>query len=403
MGLTTQDISVCALNNAYPALYRELQMRNWTHVDVVVTFRDGSQERIPTSNPNYRETDASVEIERLKFNGLRSKETKFGNEAVPIPGTRTRIPYELIRTAPYRVPEFDVIISTVDHSYTAAQMVSESNYNPVVYETSVDEEITDPRLVFQVIDPANRWNELYVSIFGQTIILRAGHWAQPCPLAGTESTDLLDKGKLCCYLRYPHQYANFLQPTATVFEVSLENVLKEEPVVVPGGDVICIAASVESLGRVLAKKRAGVTSVVPQVTALPNMISKQLYDDAQTSFKDEIARLKATHKQEIDNLNLEHETTVLKLQSSIAQKDQEIVDLKSQTSYWKSFYHAGSDVGILREKILQEQIRTMKMNEDLRAARDKEFWDNVKMIGTLITTVASAAVAVASISNKKGK
>ena len=100
---------------------------------------------------------------------------------------------------------------------------------------------------------------------------------------------------------------------------------------------------------------------------------------------------------------MEHETTVLKLQSSIAQKDQEIVDLKSQTSYWKSFYHAGSDVGILREKILQEQIRTMKMNEDLRAARDKEFWDNVKMIGTLITTVASAAVAVASISNKKGK
>ena len=183
----------------------------------------------------------------------------------------------------------------------------------------------------------------------------------------------------------------------------MENVLKEEPVVVPGGDVICIAASVESLGRVLAKKRAGVTSVVPQVTALPNMISKQLYDDAQTSFKDEIARLKATHKQEIDNLNLEHETTVLKLQSSIAQKDQEIVDLKSQTSYWKSFYHAGSDVGILREKILQEQIRTMKMNEDLRTARDKEFWDNVKMIGTLITTVASAAVAVASISNKKGK
>ena len=403
MGLTTQDISVCALNNAYPALYRESQIRNWTHVDIVVTFRDGSQERITTNNPNYRESDASVEIERLKFNGQRAKETKFGIEAVPIPGTRTRIPYDLIRTAPYRVPEFDIIISTVDHSYTAAQMISESNYNPVVYETSVDEEITDPRLVFQVVDPANRWSELYVSIFGQTIILRAGHWAQQCPLVGTESNDLLDKGKLCCYLRYPHQYAAFLQPTATVFEVSLENVLREEPVVVPGGDVICIAASMESLGKVLAKKRSGLTSFVPQVTALPNMISKDLYDDAQKRFNEEIERLKAIHRQEMENLKLDHSTEVLKLQAAVARKDQEIVELKSQNIYWKSFYNAGSEVGVLKEKVLQEQLKAVKLREDIRAVRDKEFWDNMKVIGTLVTSVASAAVAIATIQNKKGK
>ena len=403
MGITTQEISVCALNNAYPAIYREFQMRNWTHVDIVVTFRDGSQERLPTENPGYRESDASVEIEKLKFNGLRVKETRIGSEAIPIPGTRTRIPYELFRTAPYRVPEFDVIISTVDHSYTAAQMLSESNYNPVIYETSVDEEITDPRFVFQVIDPANRWNELYLSIFGQTIILRAGHWANPCPLMGTESNDLFDKGKLCCYLRYPHQYALGIQPTATVFEVSLENVLKEEPIVVPGGDVICIAPSMESLGRVLAKKRTGQTSIVPQVTALPNMISKDLYDDAQRRFNEEIERLKATHRQEVDNLKLEHETELLRLRSSIAQKDQTILELKGQSTYWKSFFNAGSELGVMREKVLQEQIKAIKAQEEIRAAKDKAFWDNMKVVGTLVTSVASAAVAIATIQGKKGK
>ena len=400
MGSTTQEISVCALNNAYPALYREFQIRNWTHVDVVITFKDGSQERLPTENPGYRESDASIEIERLKFNGLRVKETRIGTEPVPIPGTRTRIPYELFRTAPYRVPEFDLIISTVDHSYTAAQMLSESNYNPVSYEASVDEEITDPRLVFQVIDPANRWSELYLSIFGQTIILRAGHWANPCPLVGTESNDLLDKGKLCCYLRYPHQYATGFQPTATVFEVSLENVLKEEPVVVPGGDVICIAPSIESLGRVLAKKRTGITSAVPQVTALPNMISKDLYDDAQRRFNEDVEKLKATHKQELENLKLEQETEVLKLQSSIAKKDQEIAELRSRETYWKSSQSASMDSIALREKLLQEKYRSIREFEAMKQANDKAFWDNVKTISTLVTTIASAAVAVAAMQKK---
>lgn len=402
MSLTTQDISVCALNNAYPALYREFQIRNWTHVDIVITFRDGTQERLPTENHSYRESDASVEIERLKFNGLRVKETRIGTEQIPIPGTRTRIPYDLIRTAPYRVPEFDIIISTVDHSYTAAQMLSESNYNPVVYETSVDEELTDPRLVFQVIDPANRWSELYVSVFGQTIILRAGHWANPCPLTGSESNDLLDKGKLCCYLRYPHQYAIGIHPTATVFEVSLENVLKEEPVVVPGGDVICIAPSMESLGRVLAKKRAGQTSVAPQVTALPNMISKDLYDDAQRRFTEEVTRLKEMHKQEIENLKLEHQTEVVKLQASITKKDQEIADLKAREANWKSCQTVSSEVLMLRERLNQEKFKSIREFEAMQQSRDKTFWDNVKTVCTVVTTVASAAVAIAAV-QKKGK
>jgi len=404
MGLTTQDISACALSNAYPALYREFQLRNFTHVDVVVTFKDGSQERVPTENSQYRESEASVEIAQLKFNGLRAKETRFGREAVPIPGTQTRIPYELIRTAPYRVREFDIIISTVDHSYAAAQMLSESNYNPVIYETSVDEEITDPRLCFQVVDPANRWNELYVSVFGQTIILRAGHWASSCPLVGTESNDLLDKGKLCCYLRYPHQYCACAQPTTTVFEVSLENVLREEPVVVPGGDVICVAASMESLARVIAKKQSCRTSVVPQVTSLPNMISKDLYDDAEKRFKSEIERLKAQHKQEIDNLNLDFETKTVKLQAEIAKKDQEIADLKTMVASWKANGTVVADTNALREKVMQEQYKTAKAASEAKQAADKVFWDNLKMAGTAVAAVASAVVAAIAVQNtKKGK
>ena len=403
MGPTTQEISVCSLNNSYSALYREFQIRNWTPVDLVVTFRDGTQEKLVTENTAYRESHAGVEIERLKFNGKRAKETQFGTEAIQIPGTRTRIPFELIKTAPYRVLEFDIIISTVDHSYTAAQMLSESNYNPVIYETSVDEEITDPRLCFQVIDPANRWSELYLSIFGQTIILRAGHWAQPCPLEGTASDDLLDKGKLCCYLRYPYQYAAGLQPTATVFEVSLANVLNEDPVVVPGGDVICVAPSMESLARVLAKKRSGQINQVPQVAALPNMISKDLYDDAQRRFKEEIDRINASHKQEIENIKLDFETKALKYQAEIANKDRVINDLKIQVDTWKSSRVCSAETETVREKILQEQYKTIKAREEARQASDKVFWDNVKMIGTVVATVTSAAVAAAAFSKKKGK
>jgi hypothetical protein len=403
MGPTTQEISVCALSNAYPGLYRELQVRNFTHVDMVVTFRDGTQEVLPTDNPNYRESEASVELSRLKFNGLRSKETRFGKEALPIPGSMTRIPYELIRTAPYRVREYDLIISTVDHSYAAAQMLSESNFNPVVYETSVDEEITDPRLCFQVLDPARRWGELYVSVFGQTIILRAGHWADPCPLVGSESSDLSDHGKLCCYLRYPHQYSSVSQPTTTVFEVSLENVLKEEPIVVPGGDVICIAPTMDALAKVIAKKRAGYITNAPQVTSLPNMISKDIYDDAERRFKAEIDRINAAHKQEIENLKLDQETKNIQMRAEIQKKDQEISELKAQIGNWKSSSNSMNDMHAMQEKLLQERYKTLKLAEDAKAASDKAFWDNMKMIGATVTAVASAVVAIVALQNKKGK
>ena len=402
MGLPSQEISVCALSDAYPAAYRAMQIRNWTHVDMVITYRDGNQDRLPAQS-TYRESDAHVEIEYVKFNGLRSKETQFGREAIPIPGTRVRVPFELIRSAPYRVQEYDIILSTVDHSYTAAMMISEANYNPVIYETSVDEEITDPRLVFQVIDPANRWQQLYVNVFGQTIILRAGHWANPCPLVGTESNDTFDKGKLCCYLRYPHQYCTTVRSTSTVFEVSLENILNEEPVIVPGGDAICVAPDLDALGRVLAKKRAGLQSTVPQVSTLPNMISKDLYDDAQKQFKAEIDRINAAHKQELENLRLQHETQVTKLQSEIVRKDQEVADLKYQLQGWKSCQTFNIDKWNLQEQLHQEKLKTLKIMSDINAAKDKSFWDNVKAIGTVVTAVASAAVAITAAQNKKGK
>ena len=402
MGLTTQDISVCALNNSYPALYREMQVRNWTHIDVVLTFNDGSQEILPSQNTAYRESDACIEIEQLKFNGVRVKDTKLGtSDPVPIPGTRYRVPFELFRNAPYRVAGLNIIISTVDHSYTAAQMVSESNYNPVLYETSVDEELTDPRLVFRVIDPANRWTELYVSVFGKTIILRSGHWANTCPLGNSSDNDTLDKGKLCCYLRYPYQYVNTTPATSTVFEVSLENVLNEEPVIVPGGDVLCVATSMEALGKVLAKKRSGQISTIPQVATLPNMISKSLYDDAQARFKEEVDRLTKAHAQEIANLKLENETKVLKLQADLAKKEQEATDLKSQVTYWKSYYDAGNTAGISRERLLQEQLKVIKLRDEAKAFETKVFWDNAKSVGSLVAALATTLITLTTL--KKGR
>ena len=54
----------------------------------------------------------------------------------------------------------------------------------------------------------------------------------------------------------------------------------------------------------------------------------------------------------------------------------------------------------LREKLLQEKYRSIREFEAMKQANDKAFWDNVKTISTLVTTIASAAVAVAAMQKK---
>ena len=248
MGIKTQESTSLHLSSTYNAYYKEFQIRNWTSVGIVVTEFSGEQFWLPPSQ-DVRESEASVEIERRVHNGMRAQQTQFGMKDVPIKCTKTTISFDTIRSKPLKLNEFGIIISTFDHANVAKAMLHESLMNPIVYETRVDAELVDPRLVFQVIDPSNKWSELYVNVFGQTLIVRAGHFNHDLPFEQTDTEQIgrLEDGILVCYLRYPHQYYNGAEPVTTVFEISLENVEKGEPILLPSGDIVCVAPTVEGL------------------------------------------------------------------------------------------------------------------------------------------------------------
>ena len=94
---------------------------------------------------------------------------------------------------------------------------------------------------------------------------------------------------------------------------------------------------------------------------------------------------------------------MLQLRAEVTRKDQEINDLKSQLTNWKSSSTAMGDVQVLKEKLLQEQYKTLKSADEAKMAANKAFWDNMKMVGATVTAVASAVVAVVALQNKKGK
>ena len=69
MGYTTHEFTSAGLTNLYPSLYREFQVVNWSHVDVVVTELDGAQTTMMRSECPVRESDSCVVIESIKFHG----------------------------------------------------------------------------------------------------------------------------------------------------------------------------------------------------------------------------------------------------------------------------------------------------------------------------------------------
>lgn len=373
---TSERITSLALSANYPAFYYEFQVRNWAHVDIVVTDFKGEQHLV-IANTDLRESEACVEVECRSCSDRRSELTEYGLRDVAIPGTRTIIPFERIRNSPYRDTDHNVIISTVDHAVIAKQMINEHDLNPMVYETRVDEEILDPRFVFQVVDPCNQWDVIYVNMFGQTAIVRAGHWAKELTAEDKPDVDKpLDKGKLICYLRYPFDYYADSRPLSTIFEVSLEDIDKNEPIRLPNGDVICVSATESGLQQVLAKKAAGNNGRVISNQLAERMVSKDIYDASQKAHEDELKRLQEESKAKLETLKVSKDNEISKLKFDLNKSEQERDTFKMKYEQLTS--------------LVDIQSKTVKERADATNKRMSVFVEAVKVIGGIAVPVILA-------------
>ena len=393
MGVITQDTQALPLSTMYSSFYREFQVRNWTHVNIVVTEMTGEQHYLPPVNT--REREAYVEIEARSTTGMRSRQTAFATEDIPIPGKKVTVPFDLIRNAPYKYN--NLIISTVDHAAWAKSMVSESIINPLTYETRVDMDITDPRLVFQVIDPSNQWSELYVNVFGQTIIVRAGHYAEdlPFPRAEGDTKPATDEdGTLICYLRYPHEYYFGANPITTVFEVSLESVTHGQPIKLPSGDVICVSPTLEGLQLLLQMKASGDTGRSPTRCLSDKMVPKEVFEAAKANFEAEANRLKEAHKVEIETLKTNHANAISKLNARIEALTREKESLETQNRRWEDIHKTRAKVEASDAEVRAAEARARKEAAEAAKKDIDNVWLALKIAGMVATSVASFCITM---------
>lgn len=374
--ITSERITSLALSANYPAFYYEFQVRNWSHVDIVVTDFKGEQHLV-AANADLRESEACVEVECRSCSDRRSELTEYGLRDVAIPGTRTIIPFDHIRNSPYRDTDHNVIISTVDQAVIAKQMISEHDLNPMVYETRADEEILDPRFVLQVVDPCNQWDVIYVNMFGQTAIVRAGHWAKELGTEEQPDADKpIDKGKLICYLRYPFDYYSDSRPLSTIFEVSLDDIEKNEPIRLPNGDVICVAATESGLQQALAKKASGNNGRAISNQLSERMVSKDLYNAAQKAHEDEIKRLQEESKAKLETLKVSKDNEISKLKFDLNKSEQERDTFKMKYEQLNSLVDIHS--------------KAVKDSAEAKNKRMSVFVEAIKVIGGIAVPVILA-------------
>ena len=390
MDIQSESSDSKALSAEYPAHYREFQIRNWSPVDLVITYPNGEQHAAPAMS-GLREREACAEIQFRQADGARVEYTNLGVQEKPIEYTRTIIPFDLYRNSPYRVAEYGVILSTADMSIVAKEMAVAREANPLSYETRNDEEIVDPRFVFQVVDPRNQWDALFVNIFGKTIIVRAGHWINE--LVGVDDTSTLDGPKLMCYLRYPYDYYQHTRPVETVFSVSLDNLDNEEPIVLPEGDTICVASSMESLQRVLVKKSTGHRGRVAANALSSKMVTKEVYESAQKVYEKEIEKVKAECKAKIETVSVGKDNEISKLKAEIVKLTGEKESLTSQVRHWEALNAAQTKVGTSSAEVAEAIAKARKETYEASRKDIDNMWNMLKLGGAVAASVVSFSIA----------
>jgi len=399
MAYTIQEIESGPLSNLYPSLYSESQIKNQSRINVVVTEQSGAQYVIPAT-PGVGESESRVQIEYRSCNGLRlvrDKNSVIAREA-PIKGYRIDVPLQEFYMHPLKIVERNIIISTVDHSGMAKDMVRQDRINPLNQETRVDHELSDPRFVFQVNDPGHIYDVLFVNVFGQTIILRAGCWGEILPSEASNKTGELDYGSLLCYLRYPNDYSDATPTLTTVFEIGLENLIHEEPIKLPSGDIVCVATSMESLQKVIAKKSSG-ASTMPSYLA-SKMIPKEVHDAALSAVNAERDQIKQTLTQKIQNVTVSKDAKIAELQAELAATKREKESAEFRERQWEEISKArakaqsdDADVSAAQERVRKEALENSRKEID-------NMWTCVKIGASVASGIVSFVVTVLLKSKK---
>lgn len=391
MGYITRELESGPLSSIYPSCYTETQWLNWCPVDVVITDNNGRQDTLPRW-PKAIPGHPHVSILQRHCNGPRVNLTKTGPQDVKIPAKEFTINYEEFSSYPVRVDELGIIVSTKEMSLVAKGMTLESGYRYNVDETYADCTTLDPRLVFEVKDPFNRWEYLFVNVFGQTIQLRCGHRAQMIPdLTDSVIAQYNAESTLSCYLRYPSNYIQDTRDTVPVFTINLVDIDKGEPYHLPTGDVVCVASSEEGLRDVLARRHVG--SASPNFAAL-GMVSKDVHDRLVKQLTDRIEQERNTAADQLRAMRAKHEaeTASCKAEMDKLKRDNEI--LSKQVEYFGSIQKSISERAERDEKfaIQREKARAEEYEANQRSL-DRTY-SALKIGGTIIAGVLSFALTL---------
>jgi hypothetical protein len=196
---------------------------------------------------------------------------------------------------------------------------------------------------------------------------------------------------LSCYLRYPSNHLQEERSTVPVFTINLKDIDLEEPYRVQSGDIVCVASSMESLQRVIAKKDAGVNSSAIQVTG---MISKEVHDQTVANLQNQIAEDKKTADNRLRSQIAVKDATIADLKAKLSDSIRERDEFKRLNEYWSSVNAANVERYAKEEKLAaqREDRRITEMKND-HERRESLFKFAIAVL-TAITTVTSAALAL---------
>lgn len=397
MGYTTQEFNSSGLSPLHPAYYKEFQIVNWTCEDIVITDANGDQVCREKSVEPVAENAQCVVIEYRSTNGMRidnhAKSSYTEAPDIQLKAKRITVPYLDIKLAPIKIEEFNLIISTVEQSVVAKNMMCEYSFGSALVETAADVQMTDPRFVFQVIDPNNEWDVLFLNVFGQTVVLRSGQFSR---LTGSNAPGVptLDHGRLICYLRYPTDMYNGCKPRQVVFDISLEELHKKEPFKLLSGDYVCVATCMDDLKEVLSKKAAHSGGIGSSESLSDKMVSKDMHEAAISNLKQEIERLKQVHQQKIESVTASKNAEIAQLKNELVETKIERDALKTQVEQWKKLNDANTTfaenkatVELAQEKVRKEATEAARKDID-------NMWAALKIGGTIVASVLSFSLTV---------
>ena len=402
MGITTQEFTSSGLTAMYPSHYKEFQIINWTCEDIVITEHSGEQFVQPKSTMPAHEDHQCVLLECRYGDGMRIDTASTGaagsSRQLPLKAKRTSIPIAEFKQHPIRIEEYDVIISTVEQAVIAKNMMCDCNYGLQLQETAVDAIMTDPRLVFQVIDPNNQWDMLLVNVFGQTIVLRSGRFSRFTSSVG-KNTNIPETGRLICYLRYPTDMYTGSLPRQVVFDIPLTDLHKKEPYLLPSGDYVCVAEDMDALNEVMYKKST-CTEGIATGNLSDKMMPKEVHVAEIEDVKSEIERIKALHRNQIETLTANKNAEISKLKQDLVDAQHRAESAEAASRTWEHSsqarftyeeQRAKSEAAVEKARI--EAIEAAQANMD-------QMWTTMKIGGAALAGVLTFAITMLLKSKK---